>query len=201
MQTLVQTEMFDAPLIPGLEHHPDFITEREHDDLLAQLSALNLAPFMFQGWEGKRRTRSFGWRFDFNDASLMRADPMPQWLLPFQDKAAALVGLKPEVLVHALLARYDPGAGIGWHRDRPAFEQVVGISLGSPALMRFRRRTPGGFSRASLMLEPYSAYVLSGPARHAWEHSIPPGNLQRFSITFRALSSLGRRKIEVQRIS
>jgi alkylated DNA repair protein (DNA oxidative demethylase) len=48
-------------------------------------------------------------------------------------------------LVQALLIRYDPGAGIGWHRDRPLFEHVVGISLGAPATMRFRRRRPAHF--------------------------------------------------------
>ena len=41
--------------------------------------------------------------------------------------------MQPDDFVHVLLARYDPGAGIGWHRDRDVFEQVVGISLATPA--------------------------------------------------------------------
>jgi alkylated DNA repair dioxygenase AlkB len=193
--------LFDAPLIGGLEYRPDLLPQEMHDDLLAQLSALDLAPFQFHGWEGKRRTHSFGWRYDFNDASFMRADPFPDWLLPARDLAAEWGGFPPDAFVHALLARYDPGAGIGWHRDRPVFEQVVGISLGSPAVMRFRQRTPTGFRRVNLELEPRSAYLLSGPVRHDWEHSIAPGELQRFSITFRTLSALGRRKSEAQRSS
>jgi alkylated DNA repair dioxygenase AlkB len=92
-----------------------------------------------------------------------------------------------------LLARYDPGAGIGWHRDRPQFEQVVGISLAAPATMRFRQRTAGGFRRATVNLEPGSAYLLSGEVRWDWEHSISPGDSLRFSITFRSLSDKGRR--------
>jgi alkylated DNA repair dioxygenase AlkB len=193
--------LFDAPLVPGLEYKPDFLTDAEHDDLLAHLSLLNLAPFQFHGWEGKRRTQSFGWHYDFNDATFMRADPFPDWLLPIRDKAAAFARLPSEAFVHALLARYDPGAGIGWHKDRPVFEQVVGISIGSPAVMRFRQRDGSSFRRANLELQPRSAYLLADSVRHTWEHSIAPGTVQRFSITFRTLSALGRRKGENQRIS
>jgi alkylated DNA repair dioxygenase AlkB len=107
--------------------------------------------------------------------------------------AAAFAGLQPGDFVHVLLARYDPGAGIGWHRDRDVFEKVVGVSLGAPATLRFRRRTPSGFQRANLEVVPRSAYLLAGEARHDWEHSIPPGQSLRFSITFRTLSDKGRR--------
>ena len=94
--------------------------------------------------------------------------------------------------MQVLLARYDPGAGIGWHRDRDVFEQVVGFSLNTPATLRFRQRTASGFRRANLDVAPRSAYLLSGEARHEWEHSIAPGDQLRFSITFRALSAKGR---------
>jgi len=73
------------------------------------------------------------------------------------------------------------------------FEQVVGISLGTAATLRFRQRTETGFNRVKLDLAPRSAYLLSGSARHEWEHSISPGDHLRFSITFRALSEKGRR--------
>jgi len=92
-----------------------------------------------------------------------------------------------------LLARYDPGAGIGWHKDRDVFEQVVGVSLNTPATLRFRQRTATGFRRAGLAVEPRSAYLLSGAARWDWEHRITPGDQLRFSITFRTLSDKGRR--------
>ncbi|MEO5772966.1 MAG: alpha-ketoglutarate-dependent dioxygenase AlkB [Sphingomicrobium sp.] len=193
--------MSDAPLIEGLACRPDLLTRDEHDELLTRLSALDLAPFQFHGWEAKRRTQSFGWRYDFSDASFMPADPFPDWLLPIRDTAAAFARLPPEAFVHVLLARYDPGAGIGWHRDRPVFEQVVGVSLGSAAVMRFRQRDGTRFRRANLNLEPRSAYLLAGPVRYDWDHSIAPGELRRFSITFRTLSELGRRKADAQRIS
>lgn len=186
--------LFDDPLVAGLKLRKDFITAEEERALLARLDALDMAPFRFQGWLGKRRTQSFGWRYDFEDASFRRADPLPEWLLALRDKAAAMVGVGPDDFVHVLLARYDPGAGIGWHRDRPVFDRVVGISLGSAADMRFRQRTDSGFRRATLHLEPRSAYLLAGEVRHDWEHSIAPHDQLRFSITFRTLSDLGRRK-------
>ena len=129
-----------------------------------------------------------------SDASFTPADPLPGWLLPLRAKAATLAGAEPEDFVHVLLARYDPGAGIGWHRDRSVFDRVVGVSLGSVAKLRFRRRTATGFQRASLIVEPRSAYLLAGAVRHDWEHSIAPGECLRFSFTFRTLSELGRRK-------
>src|SRR4029078_5971151 len=108
------------------------------------------------------------------------------------DLAGSFTGLYPSDFVLVLLARYDPGAGIGWHRDRDVFEQVVGLSLKSEATLRFRQRTVGGVKRANLNVAPRSAYLLSGEARHDWEHSISPGENLRFSITWRTLSDKGR---------
>ena len=193
--------LFDDPLIAGLEHCEDFITQDEEQDLIGHLEAMDLAPFRFQGWLGKRRTQSFGWRYDFDDASFTQAEAIPDWLDAVRAKAATFADVAPEDFGHVLLARYDPSAGIGWHRDRPVFEDVVGISLGSPATLRFRQRTDTGFRRASLLLHPRSAYLLRGEVRHEWEHSIAPGKQLRFSITLRTLSDLGRRKAADQRIS
>jgi alkylated DNA repair protein (DNA oxidative demethylase) len=116
------------------------------------------------------------------------------WLLPLREKTARFVRLTPDELVMALLIRYDPGAGIGWHRDRPVFEHVVGVLLGAPAIMRFRRWQPDGFDRASASLAPRSIYHLKGEPRHAWEHSIAALEVTRWSITFRSLSEKGRRQ-------
>jgi alkylated DNA repair dioxygenase AlkB len=185
--------LFDEPLIDGLDYRAEFVSGMEERALLDRLEAMDLSPFRFQGWIGKRRTRSFGWRYDFDDSNFAPAGPIPDWLLPLRSRAADFAKLKADVLASVLVARYDPGAGIGWHRDRPVFELVVGISLGSAAALRFRQRTQSGFRRASLELEPRSAYLLSGEARHQWEHSIAPGDRLRFSITFRSLSERGSR--------
>jgi DNA oxidative demethylase len=185
--------LFDTPLIEGLRYEEAVIGEAEERALIARMESLQLAPFRFHGFIGNRRTQSFGWRYDFDDASFTQAEPIPDWIEPGRARAAAFAGLQPSDFVHVLLARYDPGAGIGWHRDRDVFNQVVGISLNSPATLRFRQRTANGFRRANLQVAPRSAYLLAGEARRDWEHSIAPGGALRFSITFRTLSDKGHR--------
>ena len=187
-----QADLFAEPLIAGLDYRPDFISEDEEARLLDRLEVMDLTPFRFHGWTGNRKTQSFGWRYDFDDASFSPAEPIPDWLEPIRERAASLAEVPPRDIVHVLIARYDPGAGIGWHRDRDVFEKVVGISLHTPATLRFRQRTPEGFRRASVQVEPRSAYLLSGDSRWQWEHSIAPGDRLRFSITFRTLSEKGR---------
>ena len=185
--------LFDAPLIAGLSYCEDVIGSAEEQSLIDHLAAADLSPFRFHGWLGNRKTQSFGWRYDFDDASFSPAEPIPEWLTPVRDTAARFAGVEPDDFVHVLLARYDPGAGIGWHRDRDVFDKVVGISLATSATLRFRRRKPGGFDRVSLDAAPRSAYLLSGEVRWDWEHRITPGDKLRFSITFRTLSDKGRR--------
>ena len=177
----------------GLTRADAIVTDSEEQPLIASIDKVQLSPFRFHGWLGKRLTASFGWRYDFDDASFGPTDPIPEWLLPLRARVAQLAGLSAAELVQALLIRYDPGAGIGWHRDRPVFEHVIGVSLGAPATMRFRRRKPGGFDRASAALSPRSIYHLSGEARYQWEHSIAEMTVTRWSITFRSLSEKGRR--------
>jgi DNA oxidative demethylase len=184
--------LFDEPLIAGLDYREEVIGADEEQALIERLSGLELAPFRFHGWLGNRRTQSFGWRYDFEDASFTRTEPVPDWLEPLREKAAKFANVGPDDFAHVLLARYDPGAGIGWHRDRDVFEKVVGVSLNTPATLRFRRRTDRGFRRTSLEVVPRSAYLLSDESRWDWEHRIVPGDELRFSITFRTLSEKGR---------
>ncbi|MBB5710800.1 alpha-ketoglutarate-dependent dioxygenase AlkB [Sphingomonas xinjiangensis] len=185
-------DLFESTLPPPWLHYaPDVV---DADEALALIHALRhtaLTPFRFQGWVGRRLTASFGWRYDFDKGRLGQTVAIPDWLLPLRDRAATFAGVRPDALVQALLIQYDPGAGIGWHKDRPVFEHVVGISLGHAATMRFRRRRPGGFDRRTALLAPRSVYHLSGEIRHDWEHSIVPMEVPRWSITFRSLA--GRR--------
>ena len=178
-----------GPGIAGLTVAADFVTSQEERALIAAIDRAPLEPFRFQGWTGKRLTASYGWRYDFEDSRFAETGPLPDWLLPVRDRAASFAGLEPDDLPHALLIRYDPGAGIGWHRDRPVFDQVVGISLGAADTLRFRRRAGAKFERHSLTIEPRSAYRLTGPVRWEWEHGIAPADRTRWSITFRSLRS------------
>ena len=183
-----RTELFDRPSLAGLATADAIVAPSEEQTLIEAIDATDLSPFRFQGWLGKRLTLSYGWRYDFDTARFGPADPIPKWLLPLRERAASFARLAPDDLAQASLIRYDPGAGIGWHRDRPVFEHVIGVSLGAPATMRFRRRRASGFDRASALLPPRSIYHLTGEARHEWEHSIAELEVTRWSITFRSLA-------------
>ena len=187
-----QPDLFGEPSLSGLSKADAIVTPGEEQALIGLINAAPLSPFRFHGWLGKRLTATYGWSYDFDDARFAPAEAIPDWLLPLREKAARFAGLQPDELVQALLIRYDPGAGIGWHRDRPVFEHVLGISLGASATMRFRRRRRGGFDRASVLLAPRSIYHLTGESRHEWQHSIAAMEVTRWSITFRSLSERGR---------
>ena len=182
--------LFDVSLIPGLAVRDELIGAAEEAAFIERVAGLDLTPFRFQGFTGKRLTTSFGWRYDFDNGRFAETEPIPSWLLPLRDSAAAFAGLAQSDLVQAMVIRYAPGAGIGWHRDRPVFGQVIGISLGAPAVLNFRQRTATGFRRVKLPLPPRSAYHLTGEVRREWEHGIAAHHALRFSITFRSLASL-----------
>ncbi len=187
------SDLFGLP-IAGLQLRQEIVSPAEEAELVRHIGEVELTPFQFRGFEGKRLTRSYGWRYDFTAQSFTQAEPLPVWLHPLRARAEEFANLPEGALAHALLIRYDPGAGIGWHKDRPVFGEVVGVSLGSPATLTFRRRLDSRFERVQLPLAPRSAYLLSGAARHDWEHGIAEHKDLRFSITFRSLSDLGRRR-------
>ena len=185
-----QFDLFGAPgpaLPEGLKYAADVIRAEAQARLVEAFAALPFEAFDFHGFKGNRRIVSYGGRYDFSASRLREAEPVPDVLLPVREAAAAFAGLQPEALVQAMVTEYAPGAGIGWHRDRPEFDRVVGLSFGSEATMRFRRRRGEGWERAALPLAPGSAYLLDGPARRDWQHSIAPGERLRYSVTFRSL--------------
>jgi alkylated DNA repair dioxygenase AlkB len=169
----------------GLEYRESFVSREEEASLVERLSGLELKEFEFHGYLGRRRVASFGLRYDFNDMAVRDAAPLPEFLRPVRDRAAAFAGLEPEALGHALVTEYTAGAAIGWHRDRAVFGDVIGVSFVSPCRFRFRRKRGESWDRRSLTLAPRSAYLLRGPARHEWQHSIPPVEALRYSVTFR----------------
>ena len=184
-----QIDLFaPEPLQPsGLVYWPNFVSAEEEAALIAHMASLPFAPFQFHGFEGKRRTVSFGWQYKFDGSGLAPAEPMPDWLAAVRARVAQTTGTAG--FVHALLIEYEEGAGIGWHRDRPDFGEVAGLSLGAAAPLRFRRRRGAKWERFTLEAEPRSLYHLTGPARADWEHSILAVPALRYSITLRTLRS------------
>ena len=182
-----QVDLFGSSPLPGLAYADDIVSEAEEAALIEAIGAIDLTPFQFQQWEGKRLTRSYGWTYDFQTGRFAPSEPIPEWLAPVRARAAQFAGLAPSDLVQALVIEYGVGAGIGWHKDRPVFEHVVGISLGAATAMRFRRRVGSGFERVSVPLAARSIYHLDGEARTDWEHSIADMPEPRWSLTFRSL--------------
>ncbi len=155
--------------------------------MLSEIEPLPFQEFQFHGFEGRRRVVSFGWRYDWTEHKALPADPIAPFLRELCGKVQAASGFPFPELQQVLVTEYAPGAPIGWHKDRPVFGDVMGRSLASPCTFRFRKLERDRiWQRVSLRLEPRSAYLLTGEARWAWEHSIPPVDALRYSITFRS---------------
>jgi alkylated DNA repair dioxygenase AlkB len=163
---------------------PDLITPAEETALVRALVDLPLRAFEFHSYVGKRRVVSFGMEYNFAREQVRPTEPLPRFLRGLREKASAVAGLMPSDLPYALVTEYGPDAAIGWHRDKGVFEDVLGVSLLALCLFRLRRRHGTKWERASLTLEPRSVYLLRGPARTEWEHSIPAVDSPPYSITF-----------------
>jgi alkylated DNA repair dioxygenase AlkB len=173
----------------GFRYQEQVVSEEEETRLVAEFDRLDLKPFEFHGYLGNRRVINFGLKYDFSHRSVEKAGDMPSFLNELLDRAADFAGRERDAFRQVGVNQYRNGAGIGWHKDKPEFGIIVGVSLSAPATMRFRKQQGDGWTRVSHSLEPRSIYILSGESRTDWEHSIPPLNTLRYSITFRTLSN------------
>jgi alkylated DNA repair dioxygenase AlkB len=171
----------------GFRYRADLVPPEQEESLLQRVRELPFKEFEFQGFVGKRRTVSYGWHYDFNDRVLRQAKDLPPFLFSLREAAADFAGMPASRLQQVLVTEYTAGASIGWHRDKAVFGEVIGISLLSSCRFRFRRKAGSTWERVSLTAERRSAYLLSGPSRTEWEHSIPAVEALRYSITFRNL--------------
>ncbi|ANK88217.1 2OG-Fe(II) oxygenase family protein (plasmid) [Rhizobium sp. N1314] len=188
---MAQKDLFggaDDGFPEGFQYSRDIVPADLQRSILEAIPVLPFKAFDFHGFEGKRGTVSFGWRYDFESQRMRKTEEIPSWLLPIREVAAHFANIVPEALEHALVTEYAPGAPIGWHKDKSVFGRVVGISLISSCTFRLRRRNGNKWQRQSLVLEPGSVYLLAGASRTLWEHSIPPVDQLRYSITFRELA-------------
>ena len=185
-------------LLDGFRYEREFITPSEESGLVARVRDLPFKEFDFHGFKGKRRVVSFGWSYNYSGSGLEPAPDIPDFLLELRTRAALFGRLDPNSLRQVLVTEYGPGSGIGWHRDKAVFGQVIGISLLSECVLRFRRKVGEKLSskqkrlreweRVNILAEPRSAYLLSGPTRFEWEHSILRVDQLRYAITFRQLT-------------
>lgn len=188
---MMQRSLFPAvrdAFAKGFFYEADFLSAAEESHLVERIRALPLAAAQYKAFRAKRRVVSYGGRYDFDAQRLEDAEPIPAFLEPLRRRAASWAGRPAAAFSHALIAEYDEGTRLGWHRDVPQFDIVVGVSLLGPCSMRFRRYPPRRGERSiAVELAPGSIYRLEGEARWEWQHGIPPARALRYSVTFRTL--------------
>ena len=193
----VQADLFGAPaslppadMPEGFSYQPDLIARDEERELIRRIRDLPFKPFDFHGHLANRQVVGFGLRYDYERRQVLEAPPIPDFLMPLRARVAAFAGVPSAGFAQVLINEYRPGAGIGWHRDKPHFELVAGVSLMAPCSFRLRRRKGAAWERKTIEVEPGSVYLMAGPARDEWEHSIPPVARHRYSVTFRTIRGL-----------
>lgn len=184
-----QPALFETtPTLPeGFRYQLDFLSVPEEQQLLSDIATVTFNEMRMRGVVARRRVAHYGWNYSFESFRISPGPEPPAFLLPLRARAAAFAGLADEALAEALIMQYPPGATIGWHRDAPPFGVVIGISLAAPCTFKLRRESDEGRETITLDLQPRSLYVLDGPARTQWQHSITPTKALRYSITFRSL--------------
>jgi alkylated DNA repair dioxygenase AlkB len=178
-----------AELLPelpdGFRYIPDVLTPAEERSLVGQFEKLPLKPFEFHGYQGNRRIYTFGHRYIFAGQEPRADASIPDYLRPVTEIASRISGTPADAFEQLMLTEYAPGAGIGWHRDRPSYEDIVAVSFLAPCTLRLRRKQGDDWERRSAYIEPRSVYLLHGPVRNVWQHSIAPMDVLRYSVTLR----------------
>ena len=185
--------LFEPKLPPGFHYRDEFISVAEELALVRFIAGVEFSKFEMRGVVAKRRVAFFGRSYDKAEGP---ARPIPPFLLPLRDRFAEWAKVEPEAFAMALINEYREAAPIGWHRDAPQYDIVAGASLLSPCRMKLRpyvapRDVPSlaGPRKTTheIELQPRSAYLITGASRQDYEHSIPPVDALRYSITFRTL--------------
>jgi alkylated DNA repair dioxygenase AlkB len=187
-----QQILFDdaESLPPGARYETQFLATDEAEWLLCEIRRLPLAAAIYKEYRARRRVAYFGSSYDFGRNESTPAEPIPDFIKPLRSKVAGWSGVAPEDFRQMLVAEYQPGTPLGWHRDAPDYELLAGVSLQGVARMRFRpwpHRVGEKHPTFDLTLQPRSVYCLSGEARWGWQHSVPAVRELRYSITFRTL--------------
>jgi alkylated DNA repair dioxygenase AlkB len=181
-------DLFAPATLPnGLEYHDEFLSRAEEASLLQAFVDLPFREAKFQQYTARRRVVRFGWIYDPASREWLEGEPLPGWLAAVRARVASWRDVAEDRFAHALVTEYRPGTPIGWHRDKPEYGMVIGLSLASACRMRFRPYDNQQDRKAVIALElaPRSLYVMQDDIRWRWQHSIPPAKALRYSITFR----------------
>ena len=175
----------ESDLPPGFCYISDVLSSADEKSLIQRFEKLPLKPFEFHGYHGNRRIYTFGHRYVFAGQEPRADAGIPDYLQPLTELASRISGMPADAFEQLMLTEYAPGAGIGWHRDRPTYEDIVAVSFLAACTLRLRRRVGDDWERRSARIEPRSVYLLHGPVRNTWHHSIAPMDVLRDSVTLR----------------
>ena len=186
--------LFDPDVPDGFVYRPDFISSEDEAQLVDAIRQVEFSAFEMRGVVARRRVAFFGSSYD---SGRTETPPLPAFLLPLRERAAAFARVHPDAFAMALINEYPPGAPIGWHRDAPQYDMIFGVSLLSACRMMLRPYVSPSAHRAAegrrrkathqITLERRSAYLMAGESRTGYEHHIPGVTALRYSITFRTL--------------
>jgi alkylated DNA repair dioxygenase AlkB len=183
-------DLFGGPELPaGFRYVPDVLSSKEEKSLVQHFEKLPLKPFEFHGYQGNRRIYTFGHGYIFAGQEPRADARIPDYLRPLTDIASEISGMPANAFEQLMVTEYAPGAGIGWHRDRPTYEDIVAVSFLAPCTLRLRRKVGEDWERQFAYIEPRSVYLLHGPVRNGWQHSIAPMDVLRYSVTLRTFRS------------
>lgn len=184
------SDLFGKPELPeGFHYSPDVLLPAQEKRFAERFERLPLKPFEFRGYEGNRRIFTFGHRYAFAGQDPREDASIPDYFQPIIDIASQISGRPTEAFEQIMVTEYAPGAGIGWHRDRPTYEDIVAVSFLAPCTLRLRQKVGENWERRFAQIEPRSAYLLRGAARNDWQHSIAPMDVLRYSVTLRTFRS------------
>ena len=179
-------DLFVATSLPeGFRYIPDVLSVAEEKSLVERFEKLPLKPFEFHGYLANRRIYSFGHKYVFAGQEPRKDGSIPDYLRPLMHIASRISGQPADAFEQAMVTEYAPGAGIGWHRDRPSYEDIVSVSFLASCTLRLRRKAGKGWERQSVPIAQRSVYLLHGAAREEWQHSIAPMDVLRYSVTLR----------------
>ena len=171
-----QLNIFAPDYPPGFRLMEDFISKDEEELLIEFANSLPWENYEKMGKVARRKIYAYG-----------KDRPFPkeiEFLLP---RVARELKVLASEIGHGLFTYYPEGAPIGWHRDAPLYDKLLGVSLKNACEMKLRPYNIN-LSKVSVTLPARSAYVIEGSVRWSWEHHIPPVKEERYSLTFRTLS-------------
>lgn len=187
MNTLFAIE----PVFPeGFVYTADFLTTDEEMELYKEISKIELHEFIFQGFKANRKVVSFGYDYSFDKRILTKGKDIPAAFDFLIEKVSRQIAVEADQFAELLVIEYPPGAVMNWHRDAEPFGLIAGISLIEDCTFRLRPHDKAKQTRASVISFPVrrrSLYVMKGPARTDWQHSVTPVKQTRYSITLRTL--------------